>query len=138
MQHLEVSRAVVLYIGRTVSKGALTSRTPQDHVGLFRGYFTFYFLLVNLSHHSRVPASSSRFVCCRMSISLTTHSFLFSDTPTTLQRTSIFIFEDGNVTQSRNVDNKPPCAAQQPRRAKISNIYCYNTSAQYLLALFLV
>jgi hypothetical protein len=22
--------------------GALTSRTPQGHVGLFRGYFTFY------------------------------------------------------------------------------------------------
>jgi hypothetical protein len=25
--------------------GALTSRTPQGHVGLFRGYFTFYLTL---------------------------------------------------------------------------------------------
>jgi hypothetical protein len=24
------------------NSGALTSRTPQGHVGLFRGYFTFY------------------------------------------------------------------------------------------------
>jgi hypothetical protein len=28
----------------SINPGALTSRTPQGHVGLFRGYFTFYWL----------------------------------------------------------------------------------------------
>ena len=95
-------------------------------------------LLVNMSQRSRVPASSSRFVFCRISISLITHRFLFSNTPTTLQRTSIFTFEDGTDTQTRNVDNKPRCAAQRPTRAKISNTHFYNTSAESLLPFFLV
>lgn len=55
-----------------------------------------------------------------------------------MQRTAIFIFEYGTDTQSWNVDNKPPCAAQEPRRAKISSIHSYNTSAQSLLDFFLV
>jgi hypothetical protein len=28
--------------------GVLTSRTPQGHVGLFRGYFTFYIYNINV------------------------------------------------------------------------------------------
>jgi hypothetical protein len=33
--------------------GALTSRTPQGHVGLFRGYFNFYYvnLFVNVTDY---------------------------------------------------------------------------------------
>ena len=95
-------------------------------------------LLVNMSQHNRVPASSTRFVFCRMSISLITHGFLLSNTPTILQRTSIFTFEYGTDTQSRNVVNKPPYAAQWPIRAKISIVHCCNTSAQSSLPLFLV
>jgi hypothetical protein len=42
--------------------GALTSRTPQGHVGLFRGYFTFF--LCNLQFHYFVHNSATDTIFC--------------------------------------------------------------------------
>jgi hypothetical protein len=55
--------------------GALSSRTPQGHVGLFRGYFTFYLLEVGIIVENiavMVPligaGDTGIFVGCRVSI----------------------------------------------------------------------
>jgi hypothetical protein len=41
----------------SINPGALTSRTPQGHVGLFRGYYTFTAYLQKHTHtHTHIQA----------------------------------------------------------------------------------